>query len=126
MTNTYEFAKTVANELIGSPNPRLARSLMSNLESFEACSSKYMNFQSREEYLECVKQWRLRHKEIEKTIRAHKAARSSEGYDARATAQSYAMLWKDVAHAALIERAMMKKKAAHCRDLALQENLVLV
>lgn len=62
-------------------------------------------------YLEARAAWRARQRTIEAQIRALKAARRQGGWQERADAASEAAAWGVLAHAALLERALQKKRA---------------
>lgn len=71
-----------------------------------------LDFADKAGYLRARAAWRARQRVIEAEIRALKAARKGGSVDACATAQSQASVWRVLAHAALLERAAQKRKAA--------------
>lgn len=98
----------------GYPTPHLARyALQQGAEDLnKAPKTPALSFDSRETYLAARAAWRARHKEMEATIRALKAARRKGGWSEQAEAQSEAYAWAMTAQAALIERDLQKRLAA--------------
>ena len=76
-------------------------------------------FTDKASYLEKRAAWRARQKAMEARIRELKFARSRRGgrtIEEKSAAQYQAAAWRQFAHAALLERAQMKRQSAAQRE----------